>query len=104
MCITLCSCGTKNNKADEDSVNLKISMAVNNHASVYKVLYSASDCTTSVTHKEKNDDGSYDVAGKISLFNSYGDEYVANFDATVVFDKEGQASCSSFDMDTLIKK
>ena len=102
LSVGLCSCGSNSSSGSKESVEESIESEVRATAAVecmftYKdVKYTLVDCSTI----DDNGDGTYDVKGYVTIKDDYGDEYKGKFDAVVSVNKDGEADCTEFNLDT----
>ena len=103
MCFSLCACETDdatNADSVEDVIKGKVEMTI--YTKVY--LEYGYHPTISVTYIRERDDNVYDVSGRVTVSDKYGDPYSGTFDAVAKYDPtDKSASVSSYDVSKLYK-
>ncbi len=104
LVFSLCACGSS--KTEKVDVKENIRIAVQGKATV-ECMFSYESVKTvlaSCSTIDDNGDGTYDVFGKITVIDDFGDKYDAKYEAKVSVDESGSATCKDFKMDTPRKK
>lgn len=104
-CLSLYACGATSSSKEND-LDEEIRITIQGRASAECLLSykDVKNVMASVTTKDDNGDGTYDVKGYVTVVDDYGDRYKAKYQAVVSVDEDGEADCESFDMATPSKE
>lgn len=85
LCFSLCSCSEKN--SGTESVMDQIKTAVRTSIGTQIVLRYERTGVTNVTYQiYKVEEGVYEVSGKVTVRDQYGDYFTGTYDADVAYD------------------
>lgn len=100
-CLSLCACGAEE---EEESVVDKVRSAVRSHIMVEITLFYDTTGVPNITmFVDENSDGSYEVTGKVTVKDKYGDSYTGKYDAEVTYNKSTDKCDVDLDLGDLYK-
>ena len=102
MCLLFCACG---DEAEEKSVNEVIGDAIESYVRVdVSLRYEISGLPTVTHYINQLEENQYEVTGKVTVKDKYGDTYTGKYDAVVDYDPvANKASVDTCDIDQLYK-
>lgn len=106
MTLALCACGSPNENEDEEDHTSAVKRAVQAKAAV-ECMFSYQNVKNVLAHCstiDDNGDGDYEVYGKVTVYDAFGDQYEGKFEADVTVDESGDAKCTSISIETPKKK
>ena len=107
LCLGLCACGTGGAQKEsevEETPNDKVATAVKNQIMVQIALqYDTTGVPTITTYVSKVSENLYEVTGKVTVHDKYGDSYTGKYDAEVKYNSVTKDCDVKLSMDTLYK-
>lgn len=102
FCLSLCACGEKG--GDVESIEDKVKQAVESDIMVEIVFNYDTTGVPSITYfVEKISETEYEVTGKVTVKDKYGDAYTGKYDAVVTYDPVKDDCSADVDMGKLYK-
>ena len=102
LCLSLCACGS--NGGDTESVEDKVRDAVESQINVDIMLrYDTTGVPSITTYIDEIGENEFEVTGKVTVRDKYGDTYTGNYDAVVEYDPATDDCDVDCDIDTLYK-
>lgn len=101
-CLSLCACGGA--EEEEESVRDKVISAVRARIMVEITLtYDTVGVPTITTYVDENSDGTFEVTGKVTVKDKYGDSYTGKYDAEVTYNESTDKCNVDLDLGSLYK-
>lgn len=96
LCFSLCACGVGNSVAEEKSLSDRAASAVKGQLMVYVSLtYETNGVPSITTYVKEIGTNEYQVTGKVTIRDNYGDTYTGKYDAVATYDVD----TDDFDVD-----
>ena len=102
LCVGLCACSnsgtTKNSKEDKVVSEVKSYITFE-----IKYYYDTVGMPTITTHVEKISENTYEVTGKVTIKDKYGDSYTGKYDAEVEYNPSTEKCSVDLNLGKLYK-
>lgn len=100
LCLALCACdgGDSDTNSVEDKVRFQVESRIT--AYVYALTKSAPIITSYVDEIREN---TFEVTGKVTVRDKYGDTYTGKYDAVVEYDPATDTCDIDYEVDTLYR-
>ena len=103
LCISFVACGNTDDSNDiresiRQAIWIKANSALQFNFQGTKLEGSYVDSQNITCYINQTDDLTYEVSGKVTVRDRYGDTYTGNYDAVVYFDTDGDVDVASFDL------
>lgn len=103
LCLSLCACGSKG-KNSEKSISDRAADAVSSQIKVYiSLAYDINGVPQVTTYVDEISTNNFEVTGKVTIRDQYGDTYTGKYDATAVYDPETDQFDVDYDVGKLYK-
>lgn len=104
MCLSLCACGSSG-ESESQSVESIVENRVKSYIMAEIALTYETEGVPTITYfVNQAGENQYEVTGKVTVKDKYGDSYTGKYDALVDYDAEtGEAEIDTCDIDTLYK-
>ena len=104
MCLGMCACGGGSEAEESETPRDKVISSVKSHIMAQIALgYDTVGVPTITTYVEEVEENVYEVTGKITVKDKYGDSYTGKYDSTVEYDPELGSCDVDLDIDKLYK-
>ena len=101
LCFSLCACGgNKDTESIEDRVKQSVKNRLNFMVSLDDKWKAVNNVTCIINKKSEN---TFEVTGKISIRDKYGDLYTGKYDASVEYDASTDTFKTNCNIGTLTK-
>ena len=103
---SLMACSSANTVNNDEDIETEISSVVNSraYAECFLKYENVKGVIADIATINDNEDGTYDVYGKVIVNDNYNEHYEGKFDAVVSIDASGEGSCDRFSMETPVKQ
>ncbi len=102
MLLLLCACGS--NSGSERSLSDRAASQVKSTVQVYiNMSYDIVGVPQVTTYVKDLGGGEYQVTGKVTIRDGYGDTYTGKYDATATYNESSDRFDVDFDVDSLYK-
>ncbi len=88
LCLGLCACGGGNSESEESPEDSVISAVRARIMAEIALGYETTGVPTITTFVSEIDETTYEVTGKVSVKDKYGDSYTGKYDAEVDYNPE----------------
>ncbi len=103
LCFSLCACADK--KTNTETVEDKVRSAVEARLITYVALSYDTVGVPSITcYIDEVDENKFEVSGKVTVKDKYGDTYSGKYDAEVEYNPSTDECSVDYDLDKLYKK
>ena len=106
MCISLVACGggSSSESKTEESIESKVRKSVDSHIDVEIMLSYNTVGEPDITYYvDEISENNFEVSGKVTVKDKYGDSYSGKYDATVKYDPETDKCDTDVEIDKLYK-
>ncbi|MBQ3088852.1 MAG: hypothetical protein IJC36_04375 [Clostridia bacterium] len=104
LCAGLCACGGSSNSESAKTPKEAVISAVRARVMVeVKLSYDITGVPTVTTYVNEIDETTYEVSGKVTVKDKYGDSYTGKYDAEVDYDPSTGGCNVDLDLGSLYK-